>query len=373
MADKENAGEESKRPLIPATPDDFQIDNKLETYNGPSRWQRRQEELRLYEERLKEKIATITATFEYERVKLIQEIAELTKSKDLVLEETAEAQKRLEAEEQRIDEYRDKTYDRGYELKKKEQLLEAEEKRVENEKRLVESDKRRLESYLKKNEHEQHRKAVAAKRWQKRLAEQAESKKERGEAELKYEIKQAEIEQRRRELAERRKQHASEVAKQQANIIRSKFGVEVEILESNTEYRSEKTIARGAQENIFFISLESPYTTRIQTEYIISHLQMRDKTRPIATSLDLQGRNLQLLDLAHAKRTEQANQKSVEFQSIKKKKKKDLTRILGKKPSLNKIADVLNKEKVETPTGDGIWYAQTVKRVLDRNSALLNR
>lgn len=138
-----------------------------------------------------------------------------------------------------------------------------------------------------------------------------------------------------------------------ANELAQTYQVNVTVIKGDKEYESDAMLEKSISQKMYFISNDSWQQTAYATEYLIRYEKMRVKI---------------LSDLANAKRTEKASETSTRLsEKIEEIKKTYREAHEGKEPSLGQLADILTAQQIESPNGLTKWYAQTVKRVLERS------
>ena len=151
----------------------------------------------------------------------------------------------------------------------------------------------------------------------------------------------------------------------------------VKIVNSWFEAFSPEAQRKSILNNEFYVCVEDPRLSAKVTRGIIDReierkeLQ-KEKALPqdaaLTTNqpLDLNERNRQLLVKAKVKWVEKAQKNADEvIKSIETIKTNYMASHNGHEPSMHKIAELLNASEVVSPR-KGKWYAQTVKRILER-------
>lgn len=140
---------------------------------------------------------------------------------------------------------------------------------------------------------------------------------------------------------------------EKAKELAKKYNVVVIVLKTNNEYFKDSTIENTIKHRTYFVSKEDAELTGAITEYLLNYIQLRDKS---------------LLKVAHAKRTDTANQIALPLHDkIEQIKAEYNATHNGKEAPLSTIADILTQQGIEAPNGGTKWFAQTVKRIIERN------
>lgn len=142
---------------------------------------------------------------------------------------------------------------------------------------------------------------------------------------------------------------ACEIAKK----LSSQYDVSVAVLDQDKDFYADDSIRKSIQEDIYFISAESPEATLKVTEHLIRFQQHKFRL---------------MIDAATTKRVEQSASNNVALsKSINEVRDELLASNPNKKPALSRIAEILNERGVVSPRGkESRWYAETVKRILER-------
>lgn len=144
-------------------------------------------------------------------------------------------------------------------------------------------------------------------------------------------------------------------AKNLAEMLAKQHNVQIEVIPTNEEYSSEKTIERGLLENTYFISAESPENTADKTEHLIKYNKIKYRL---------------LVDKATAKRVERSQENNSHLLEKIEEIRKEYKSQTGKEPAKSKIAQILNERNIDSPGGkDGKWQSITVKRILDKTES----
>lgn len=143
---------------------------------------------------------------------------------------------------------------------------------------------------------------------------------------------------------------ACELAKK----LSSKYDVSVAVVDYDKDFYADDYIKKTIQEDIYFISAESPEDTLRITEHLIKFQQHKFRL---------------MIDAATTKRVEQSASNNLALsKSIHEVRDELLANNPNKKPALSRIAEILNERGVVSPRGkESKWYAETVKRILERN------
>ncbi|WP_236648952.1 recombinase family protein, partial [Spirosoma sp. 209] len=148
---------------------------------------------------------------------------------------------------------------------------------------------------------------------------------------------------------------ACEIAKK----LSSQYDISVAVLDHDRDFYADEFIKKSIQEDIYFVSAESPEETAKITEHLIKFQQHKFRL---------------MIDAATTKRVEQSASNNVALsKSINEVRSELLASNPNKKPALSRIAEILNERGVVSPRGkESKWYAETVKRILERTPKDIN-
>lgn len=139
-----------------------------------------------------------------------------------------------------------------------------------------------------------------------------------------------------------------------AELLSAKFNVSVSVLDTDVDFDSDDSIRKSIQEEMYFISAESPEETAKISEHLIRFQQLKFRL---------------MIDAATTKRVEQSTSNNLALsKNINEIRDELLANNPNKKPALSRIAEILNERGVVSPRGkESKWYAETVKRILERS------
>jgi len=139
-----------------------------------------------------------------------------------------------------------------------------------------------------------------------------------------------------------------------AKMLSEKYGVDVAVIDTMDEYNSEKIIETTASKRIYFVCRERDKVefSAFATERLIKHDRFRD---------------LSLINYANKRRTEKADITALSLiEKITDIENEFRETNDGKNPPLSTVAAILSERGIEAPNGGSKWFAQTVKRIIER-------